>query len=148
MKHGGTHRLTPSHFSSILKLDLGNYKWLWSENSIWDELNHPNHVGAGVWIDTMFEGFFLARQAFNESWLMMIGVNVARRNQGVGRQLIGAWLDTGSERTNRFLEVHEGNQVAIKLYHSFGFKIIQKRPRYYPEPNGPAKAAFVMRYCA
>jgi ribosomal-protein-alanine N-acetyltransferase len=44
-----------------------------------------------------------------------------------------------------FLEVAEDNAAARRLYESYGFKQIGRRPGYYKRPGGPAMAALTMR---
>lgn len=60
-------------------------------------------------------------------------VNPLFRKKGFAKALIGKMLDMAKENNIEgiFLEVRENNQSAINLYQGLGFKVIQKRNKYY-----------------
>ena len=87
-------------------------------------------------------GFLVGRTvAPGERELMNLAVARGRRRQGVGRQLVSAFLShfTGVV----FLEVRASNQGAIGLYKSLGFQEVSVRKNYY---DFPPEAAIVMKF--
>jgi len=78
-------------------------------------------------------GFAMWRDLAGEAELLTIGVDPAARRQGVAAALIGAICVQAKEAgaVQLFLEVDAGNDAAIALYSSAGFKKISLRRSYY-----------------
>lgn len=57
------------------------------------------------------------------------------RHNGVASNLMDYVISEHNEIKKVMLEVNEGNDIAIKLYSKFGFKIINKRRNYYNNEN-------------
>lgn len=64
-------------------------------------------------------------------------VDPARQSQGLGSQLLEAWMEAThqSGRKQVTLEVRESNLQAQKLYYKYGFQLDHKKYHYY-EDNG------------
>ncbi|TXC74463.1 GNAT family N-acetyltransferase [Sphingorhabdus soli] len=90
-------------------------------------------------------GFFLSRTLASESEMMLLAVASRSRRSGIGRALVGRWLDECRagrvERT--FLEVREGNS-AIEFYRDLGFIEIGRREAYYSGEGNARSAAITM----
>jgi ribosomal-protein-alanine N-acetyltransferase len=80
-------------------------------------------------------------------WLMVddahvttFGVHPEWRRQGIGRQLLVnvAELSSAIGARRMTLEVRAGNEAAQALYHTFGFEIVGRRPRYYTDDGEDA----------
>jgi [ribosomal protein S18]-alanine N-acetyltransferase len=72
-----------------------------------------------------------------EMHLLNLAIHPAHRRRGIARALLTAALTQGRSQ-NVFvvwLEVRPSNAAALALYHSFGFKEVGRRPRYYHD-NG------------
>jgi ribosomal-protein-alanine N-acetyltransferase len=73
----------------------------------------------------------------DEAHVTTFGVHPEWRRQGIGRQLLlnlaELALAIGARRMT--LEVRPSNEPAQALYHSFGFEVSGRRPRYYTD-NG------------
>lgn len=65
--------------------------------------------------------------------LQTVLVNPLFRKKGLAKALMGKMLETAKQNNieSIFLEVRENNQSAINLYQSMGFKVINKRIKYY-----------------
>jgi len=65
--------------------------------------------------------------------IQTIAVDPAHRGQGLGRLLMQKLLETARNQNTEFvfLEVRADNPVAQALYQSLGFKVIDRRARYY-----------------
>ena len=82
-------------------------------------------------------GFSLVRSVADESELLLIAVSPDHRRKGVGRGLLGHFLDHArSEGIARaHLEVRDGNP-AIHMYRHAGFEPIGRRRNYYRGQDG------------
>jgi N6-L-threonylcarbamoyladenine synthase len=73
----------------------------------------------------------------DQSDVQTIAVSPEYRGEGHGRALMNQLLSTAAKQQARsvFLEVRADNPVAQKLYESLGFKVIDRRARYYQPDN-------------
>jgi len=92
-------------------------------------------------------GFALASGALDEWELLSIAVLPERRRAGAARRLMDAMIAAAAARggAKLFLEVAEDNVAARRLYESYRFAQIGRRPGYYKRPGAPAMAALTMR---
>lgn len=78
-----------------------------------------------------------------------LAVDPARRGRGLGRLLVDLARSQAREAGARRLglEVREGNEAALALYTSAGFRSQGRRPGYYAPstPGGPRTAALLMQ---
>ncbi|GAA4748474.1 hypothetical protein GCM10023264_13200 [Sphingomonas daechungensis] len=77
-------------------------------------------------------GFSLHRTIADEAELLLLAVSPEHRRRGIGRMLLGDFLDNsrklGVGRVH--LEVREGNPAVI-MYRSAGFALVGRRRKYY-----------------
>jgi len=92
-------------------------------------------------------GFILSRMAAGEAEILSVAVAESWRGRGLGRRLVDLHLRrlAGLGVRAVFLEVEEGNLAALQLYDRAGFRAVGQRPGYYPQPQGAAAAARVLR---
>jgi ribosomal-protein-alanine N-acetyltransferase len=95
-------------------------------------------------------GFALGQVMGGEAELLTIAVAPADRRQGLGRQLLDAFLAgcAASGAAAVFLEVEAGNAPALALYRSAGFCLAGRRRAYYLAPDGTVTDALVLRRSA
>jgi ribosomal-protein-alanine N-acetyltransferase len=81
-------------------------------------------------------GYVVAHCAADEGEILNLGVAVAHRRRGVGRELVRAVLAALGARGVRavYLEVRESNTGARQLYEGLGFGEVGRRARYYRRP--------------
>ena len=87
-------------------------------------------------------GFALLRHAAEEEELLLLAVSPQYRRRGIARRLLEMAMDQARARgtTHLFLEMRDGNP-AERLYRSFGFEQIGRRPGYYRSAaEGPIDA--------
>jgi ribosomal-protein-alanine N-acetyltransferase len=77
-------------------------------------------------------GFALYRTISDEAELLLLAVSPAFRRRGIGKMLLGQFLDHARDRgvSRVHLEVREGNPAVI-MYRSAGFSLAGRRPKYY-----------------
>ena len=98
---------------------------------------HGIHLTIARDEDDGVAGFSLVRHVADESELLLIAVNPARHRQGIGSQLLEAFLEQakfdGARRVH--LEVRDGNP-AIRMYRASGFAQVGRRRGYYKGSDG------------
>lgn len=131
----------PSDVPEVAELEKALFSDAWSENMLNDCLMQ-SHYAVMVCIDENMSaiGYLITTHVAGEAELLRIGVDSARRRQGIGRILMEAFARLCAERKtpDAFLEVRESNQSAISLYEKFNFGIVGRRKNYYHHPNEDA----------
>ncbi|MSP83209.1 MAG: ribosomal-protein-alanine N-acetyltransferase [Alphaproteobacteria bacterium] len=99
---------------------------------------------------SMTVGFALVRVAADEAELLTLGVEPARRGEGLGRRLMLRSLDGARIRGARtlFLEVAADNSPARALYASLGFAQVGVRKGYYARGKDRVDALTLSRACS
>jgi ribosomal protein S18 acetylase RimI-like enzyme len=90
-------------------------------------------VGAGVGAAVL--GFVIARRIVDVLEIDLVGVRPAVRRRGMARGLVGALIEDESRSglTETRLELASANEAARLLYEGFGFVVVGRRTRYYPD---------------
>ena len=81
-------------------------------------------------------GYIVGRAVVDQGEILNLGVALSARRRGIGSALVRALLADFSSRgvESAFLEVRQSNLPAQRLYESFGFTAVGRRPRYYQRP--------------
>ncbi|WP_098104444.1 GNAT family N-acetyltransferase [Novosphingobium sp. PC22D] len=104
----------------------------WNRRQVEDALRIGNCHYLLSEVEGDCSGFALSRHAFDEEELLLFAVRPKYRLRGIGRDLLGSFIESASRRkVNRvFLEMRKGNP-ASRLYESSGFTIVGQRRDYY-----------------
>ncbi len=104
--------------------------------------NHPCFVA--LWQGRP-AGFACFLAVADTADLQLIVVDPALRGRGLGRALLSESLTAlqGRGLQRVLLEVRCGNQSALGLYQSFGFKTLARRPGMY---RNPAEDGFLLQW--
>jgi ribosomal-protein-alanine N-acetyltransferase len=72
--------------------------------------------------------------------IMTIATDPGFRGRGVGKRLLKTMVQKLQEKNLQWLtlEVRPSNAPALKLYESFGFRQVGRRPNYYKNPREDA----------
>ncbi len=117
-----------------MALDRASFEKPWSEASLREELEHPDAKNLGLFVTPANAGVqslnaaILTRLIADERWIFRIMTHPDFRRQGLAQKLLEAL-----PKEPLWLEVSEHNLSAIKFYEQAGFKIVGRRPGYYPE---------------
>ncbi|MFO7707561.1 MAG: ribosomal protein S18-alanine N-acetyltransferase [Desulfobacterales bacterium] len=129
--------LRPSDLDQVLEIETDSFACPWGRRSLEDELNGP---GAGSFVirepgSAAVAAYIFFRRLAEEVHIYRIAVAAAWRRRGMGAQLVQACLQTAGRDGARvaLLEVRPSNTEAVALYNRFGFRVIAKRPAYYPD---------------
>ena len=88
-------------------------------------------------------GYCVWQEVADEAHVHNVAIATRCRRLGLGRRLLAACLGLAARRQARrgFLDARAGNEAALALYRSLGFREVGRRRRYYAEP---AEDAIVM----
>lgn len=119
----------------ILRIEEKSFPEPWSENKYIDELKYSYMYLALK--EGRACGYIILRQISDEGTIMNLAVSPEFRRQGIARSLLN-YIITYSKSLGikkLFLEVRSGNNPAIKLYESCGFRTFGLRKKYYPDDD-------------
>ena len=90
-------------------------------------------------------GFCILQPVLDEASLLLMAIDPACRQRGLGRQLLEQSLTALGEGYQMiFLEVRASNLAARRLYESTGFNVMDTRRNYYPVVGGGHEDALLM----
>lgn len=93
-------------------------------------------------------GYAIVSNALDEAHLLNLCVHPEHRGRGQAGRLLdhvtNEVREAGAQRL--FLEVRPSNETAIHLYQRRGFKVIGRRPGYYPDGDGREDAMVMVRH--
>lgn len=133
--------LEGSHLPQVLAIERECFSSPWSENTFRTELNRPE---VSEWfvaiVDDQVVGYSGLLQVGTEGHITNLAVERAQRRHGIGRMLLERLIEAARQRGIEALtlEVRESNEAAIQLYEKFGFRVLGRRKRYYPEDDEDA----------
>ena len=133
-----------SDLKSVLNIEKTVYnKPYWTESMLKILFNKDSNEI--IWI-TEFEqkivGFLIEQRCYNEINLLNIAIDKSFQNRGLGKKLIGYFLNIIPRDSCVFLEVNKRNYVARKIYSNLNFKNIDIRKSYYND----GADAMIMKY--
>jgi ribosomal-protein-alanine N-acetyltransferase len=110
----------------------------WSDGEFEQLLMERNVVAHRATVGRKVVGFILSRVAADEAEILSVAVASSWRGRGLARRLLDLNLRrlVGLGTQAVFLEVHEGNVPARRLYQRAGFRDVGRREGYYPEGKG------------
>ncbi len=121
----------------VISLESSNPGTPWSENMFVEEMKNPSgHCFVMKMEDRVNQrvvGFICFRDVEEESELFNICVHSDYRRSGVGKRLMGFYVEFGRLRGIKtfHLEVLSSNQPAICLYQLFSYESSGMRKKFY-----------------
>ncbi len=133
--------------AAIAALHAASFGRGWSEQEVEGLLTDRHVIAYRAMVGSAMAGFIMSRLVEDEAEILSIAVAGSRRGRGLARNLLTLHLRrlAGLGARAVFLEVDEHNVAAIRLYGRAGFHEISRRPNYYPDADGKAAAALVLR---
>jgi ribosomal-protein-alanine N-acetyltransferase len=139
-------RMGMQDLEAVHALEKRSFPTPWPLESFRFELEE-NSVGR-AWVVELAEGESEGRVvAMIVVWLLVdeahiatLAVDSAHRREGVAKRLLCHALRTCIREGMHWatLEVREGNQAALALYHRFGFEVFGRRKEYYKDSHEDA----------
>jgi [ribosomal protein S18]-alanine N-acetyltransferase len=130
--------------TAVWAIEQASFHTPWSRLSFLAELGHRNShmLVAGPPSPQPWQtwGYLIFWVVLDEMHILNLAVDAAQRRRGIARRLLAAGLaqarELGAELA--WLEVRPSNLAARKLYESFGFKEVGRRPGYYDDTREDA----------
>lgn len=136
---------TVLELEEILALDRHSFSRPWSRQMFIDELSGDhNHLlcvfQSSPDIVSSLLGFICFHSCLDEATLLRIAVHPDKRRKGIASFLIRNMMAQLKDEKVReiFLEVGALNQAAQRLYQSFHFQFVGRRPEYYSDTREDA----------
>ena len=139
-------RMLRADLSAVHAIEEASYPFPWSRGIFADclRVGYRCHV---LTEDDVVRGYAIVSYALEESHLLNLCIHPERRRGGLAGMMLEHLLREArlASASRMFLEVRPSNRAAVGLYKRFGFRIIGRRPGYYPEEGG-REDAVVMVY--
>lgn len=87
----------------------------------------------GIFEDEKLAGFVLYRDVPGAWEISLVVTHPDFRRRGLMETLIKHLIAAKGQNRELWLEVHQDNDAAQKLYEKLGFKLSGRRPRYYKD---------------
>lgn len=123
---------------SIQELEDICFSMPWTREQLFGQLPDEHHEFlVAVSTEGYIWGYIGMMTVLDEGYISNVAVSPEIRKRGIGRSLIRAMVNRGSERKLAFmtLEVRESNEEAKSLYSSEGFRVVGTRKNYYVSPT-------------
>lgn len=89
--------------------------------------------GVGIFIQEDLAGFVLYREVPGAWEISLVATHPRFRRQGCMETLLRHLIAAKGQGRELWLEVHQDNHSAQKLYEKLGFRLSGRRPRYYKD---------------
>ena len=129
--------LNPEELLQVAEIEKEAFSEPYSLELLKRELSLPLFLGVVAEVGGRAVGYAFGWKLMESFELHRIAVKRKERRRGVGRELLKELLKRCREEGVKevFLEVREGNEPAVNLYRSLGFKEIGERENYYGDEN-------------
>lgn len=130
--------MTKDHVDSIIEIEQMSFSIPWTKEAFEMEATMNK---CATYIVAMigdrvagYGGFWMI---IDEAHITNIAVHPDYRGRGVGNAVMKGLIEAAKKRgaSSMTLEVRESNEVALNLYHKFGFRAYGRRKGYYQD-NG------------
>lgn len=134
---------------AVHAIERDSYAYPWSK-SIFADCLRIGYCCRVADVDGQVGAYAILSAGAGESHLLNLCVAAAHRRAGLGQLMLeGITVDArllGAQRL--FLEVRPTNAAAVALYERNGFRVIGRRPDYYPAEAGREDALVMVRQLA
>ena len=127
-------RFSEEHLTAVLEIERSSFPDPWSEGMFREELKDDGRRMPLVITDeSAVAGYGIGWLVLDEFHLGNLAIRPGQRGRGLGRRLLSEMLERAAAGGCRMatLEVRASNETAKELYHSFGFKEVAIRKKYY-----------------
>ena len=131
-------RMTLEDLEQVVVIDQGSFSLPWPPRAFHYEVTE--NQAARCWaadLDGRVVGMLVAWLIVDEIHIATIATHPDFRKQGFGEKLLSLALQSAKDEgaLSSFLEVREGNDAALMMYHKFGYIESGRRAGYYKD-NG------------
>lgn len=138
-------RMRPEDLPAVMEIETVAFRNPWSAELLRRELTHDwstiflaEEPGPNGGMQLL--GFSIFWLVHDELHILNVATAPEHRHRGVARAVLTATLEQARQRQCAFatLEVRRGNDPALNLYRSFGFRAVGIRPNYYVDEGEDA----------
>jgi ribosomal-protein-alanine N-acetyltransferase len=134
-------KMTMDDLEQVVAIDQVSFSLPWPARSFQFELT--DNPASRCWVadlDGRIVGMLVAWLIVDEIHIATIAAHPDFRRQGIGRNLLLHTLQSAKEEgaITSFLEVREGNDVALEMYRQFGYVKSGRREGYYKDNDEAA----------
>ncbi len=124
----------------IMEIERQSFVSPWSKRMFEETIFSPIYKGLVIEHNKSIIGYIVFYDVRIEAHIMNLAMDPTERKKGYARQLLNYTLDLFRENGIRecYLEVREHNESAQRLYKYFGFEVVGRRKKYYPETGEDA----------
>jgi len=134
-------KMTLDDLEQVVAIDQGSFSLPWPPRSFQFELtDNPASRCLVADLDGHVVGMAVAWLIVDEIHIATIATHPDFRKQGIGEKLLSFILQSARDEgaLTSFLEVREGNDAALKMYHKFGYIESGRRKGYYKDNDEDA----------
>jgi len=137
---GVVRKMDTGDLDQIMEIEQKSFIAPWSRSMFEETIFSPLSRGFVIEQKNVIMGYIVFYTVDVEGHIMNLAVAPSERRRGCGRQLLAHALAFFKEMgtTECYLEVREHNTNAQRLYSLFGFEVIGRRKKYYPETGEDA----------
>ena len=135
-------RMTLDDLAQVVAIDQTSFSLPWPARSFQFELT--DNPASRCWVadlDGRVVGMVVAWLIVDEIHIATFAAHPDFRKQGIGKKLLLHTLKSAKEKdgaVTSFLEVREGNEVALEMYRKLGFVESGRREGYYKDNDETA----------
>ena len=124
----------------IMEIEKKSFVAPWSKRMFEETISSPIYRGLVIEHNHSISGYIIFYTVDVEAHIMNLAINPGERRQGYAQPLMNYALKffRGKDISECYLEVREHNRDAQRLYKRFGFEVIGRRNKYYPETGEDA----------
>jgi [ribosomal protein S18]-alanine N-acetyltransferase len=132
--------MSTSDIDRIMEIEKKSFAAPWSRIMFEETIFSPVFQGLVIECTKVVAGYVVFYVVDVEAHIMNVAIDPPGRKQGYARQLLNYTLEffRGRGVSECYLEVREHNKDAQRLYGYFGFEVIGRRKKYYPETGEDA----------
>ncbi len=127
--------MRPYHLPQVMAIEQSSFPQPWSYSLFLSELSNQAATYFVAFFQGKIIGYLGLWMVWGETHITTFAIHPAYRGEGFGKKLFGYALNYAKSQgcSEVSLEVRPSNIKAQNLYHSFGFKKIGVRKRYYAD---------------
>lgn len=139
--------MTRADLDAVNEIEQRSYPYPWTRGIFQDclRVKYRCHV---LEVDAAIAGYGIVSQPGDEAHLLNLCVHQDYRRGGLAALLLDFLMREASlgGADRMFLEVRPSNKAAVALYRGSGFRIIGRRPGYYPAKEGREDAVVMVMH--
>ena len=134
--------------NEVMAIEQSVYSHPWSRGNFVDAIDDNYDAWVARSPESELLGYFVHMPIIDELHLLTIAVKESAQGRGLGHFFLLLMVERGkvNQMKSVLLEVRKSNKRAIKIYESFGFKLVGRRKNYYQTNQHGREDALILNY--